>query len=626
MEEMKLSNGDFRSCIGSFSFDRAEGEELCTAFSTREKIRLKICVPRGLAVISANADLFSDERELNPTVSFTFCDINGAFDVFVGDFPKLSVGLYFYRLKLSTATGVFYAVIQNGCLIFTNEITTCGQITVFRYSHLPDKSFAGGIMYHIFVDRFNKGSVPVQQKKGTVINPDWDHGIPEYPEFPGAPLKNNVFFGGTLWGVIEKLDYLRSLGVNILYLSPIFDSPSNHKYDTADYMTVDEMFGGEKALTELLSKAHKKGIKVILDGVFNHTGADSKYFNKYGNFDSVGAYQSKESPYYDWYDFGQYKNGYCAWWDIEILPRIYPDRKNCGDYFVGCGGVIEKYAKMGIDGLRLDVADELSDDFLKKIRKKLKTDSEKSLLIGEVWEDASNKIAYDVRKQYFLGKELDGVMNYPLRKGCIEYFVKGETQSLAYALLTVMMNLPASVRSYQMNFLGTHDTERILTVLAGEERFGRSNEELSVSRLSDAQRKIAETRLKMAFATIAFLPGIPSIYYGDETGLEGYSDPFNRMPFPWNRIDKDLLNHFRKIGKMRRENKVFSENKIEIVALEPDYLVYRRFNKTKSLLVFVCNATLEKPIAFDKATLDLVSGVNQTEFSIEYGKYYVFEV
>lgn len=192
--------------------------------------------------------------------------------------------------------------------------------------------------------------------------------MPEYPAYPGAPLKNNRFYGGTLLGIIDKLEYIRSLGVDTIYLSPIFDAASNHKYDTADYMSVDSMFGGEKAFKALIKKAHEYGIGIILDGVFNHTGSDSIYFNKYGHYKTLGAYQSKKSKYYSWYDFKNYPDEYTAWWGIDILPRIHPDKPDCRKYFVGKDGVIAKYASMGIDGFRLDVADELSDDFIAEIK------------------------------------------------------------------------------------------------------------------------------------------------------------------------------------------------------------------------------------------------------------------
>jgi glycosidase len=429
--------------------------------------------------------------------------------------------------------------------------------------------------------------------------------------YPGAPLKNNHFYGGTLWGITEKLDYFKSLGVNTLYLSPIFDAASNHKYDTGDYMSIDSMFGGEEAFLDLLAKAKEKGIGIILDGVFNHTGSDSLYFNREGHYDSVGAYQSPMSDYFTWYDFQDFPNKYTSWWGIDILPRIHPDKPSCRKYFVGKGGVIEKYARLGIDGFRLDVADELSDNFIAEIKKKLNCYNKESVLYGEVWEDASNKIAYDVRKKYYLGNELDGVMNYPVRKGIIDYLTTYNSSSLAYALTDVIDNAPKRIRDMQMNLLGTHDTERILTVLGGERSDGRSNEYLSQKKMNDLERGTAKRRLRMAYVILATIPGIPAIFYGDEAGLEGYHDPFNRLPYPWGREDNNLINYFRMIGSIRQNNEVYKEGEFKLLYIDPNVLAYERIDKKYAYITLVNNSKQYLRVEFSSPAIAMVSDDNK---------------
>jgi glycosidase len=382
-------------------------------------------------------------------------------------------------------------------------------------------------------------------------------------------------------------------------------------------MTVDEAFGGNDALKALIEAAHRKGIKIILDGVFNHTGADSLYFNRYSTYDSLGAYQSKESPYYSWYDFQNFPNEYTCWWDIEILPRINVQNHSCSDFFVCKKGVIKKYADMGIDGFRLDVVDELGDNFIEKIKSTLGNINNASILYGEVWEDASNKIAYSTRKRYYLGSELDGVMNYPIRRGIIDYLAEQKTDSLNYALTEVTRNAPERIMHAQMNLLGTHDTERILTVLAADKAAGYSNSELSKKRMTKAQRTLGIRRLKLAYTILATLPGIPAIFYGDEAGLEGYGDPFNRMPYPWGHEDKDILDFYQKIGIIRRENDVYSQGEFILNHLDRDILVFTRKNDKIAITTVVNNS--QKPISlnFSGIAKAQITPKSRKEFSLK---------
>ena len=387
-------------------------------------------------------------------------------------------------------------------------------------------------------------------------------------------MDNNVFFGGDLWGVIEKLDYIAALGVKTIYLSPVFDAASNHKYDTADYLSVDPMFGGDEAMEALCKAAEERGISILLDGVFNHTGADSLYFNKFGHYPTLGAYQSKESPWYDWFSFTEYPEKYECWWGVTILPRVDSAKKDYRKFI--CSSVVKKWMDCGVKGWRLDVADELADDFLDDFRDAVKKENHDAVILGEVWEDASDKISYGRRRRYLTGSQLDSVMNYPLRAALIEYVKNGTVESLRHATEGLYRRYPKEVSDNLLNFLGTHDTERILTLLGGEPTGDKSNAELAGLRMNDAERAHAKGLLQLAYGILAGLPGVPCVFYGDEIGMEGYRDPFCRRPFPWHAMDEELLGYYRRIGMTRKNETVFRDGGFRILELNSGCFLYLR--------------------------------------------------
>ena len=618
MRSLYFSNNRTQTLAGKVSFVRGDKSGSSPAFEINEAAKIRILLPRILGVVSVSIRIFNESLNTEKaTLTASWSDSKKEYDVYEADLDlhSIGVGLYFFDLVIDSQCGVLYGYKQGSALNFSSHVSSGSfyQLSISDFKYAKSDNKLGGIIYHIFVDRFNKGG-EVKIKPGCVTDDDW-RVIPEYPLYPGAPLKNNHFYGGTLWGIADKLDYIKSLGIDTIYLSPIFDAASNHKYDTGDYMTVDSMFGGEEAFAYLLAKAKEQGIGIILDGVFNHTGSDSIYFNREGSYDSLGAYQSPKSKYFSWYDFREYPDKYTSWWGIDILPRIHPDRPSCRKYFVGKNGVIDKYAALGIDGFRLDVVDELSDDFIAQIKKRLNCHNKKSVLYGEVWEDASNKIAYDQRKQYFLGCELDGVMNYPIRTGIIDFLTANDPTSIVYALTDIIDNAPARVRNMQMNLLGTHDTERILTVLGGERSEGRSNEYLFKKKMNDLERGTAKRRLRMAYAILATVPGIPAIFYGDEAGLEGYHDPFNRMPYPWGREDHKLINYFRQIGRIRRDNSVYKEGDFKLLYVDTSTLIFERYDKEFSYVTFVNNTKLLRKVEFSSEACSLISSDDTNEVS-----------
>ena len=323
-------------------------------------------------------------------------------------------GLFFYKYIFTTNRGRFET--HRRKLDAVTELRDISDSFEYSYTmlvyHDVKADFGwlhGGTMYQIFVDRFCRGGNETP-RDDVIMHGDWSDD-PMYAE-RGMPILNNDFFGGDLAGVEKKLPYLKSLGVNVIYLNPIFSAYSNHKYDTSDYMSVDEMFGGDEALDSLIAAAKEQGISIILDGVFNHTGSNSIYFNKYGKYDSVGAYQSKDSPYYRWYNFTSYPDKYECWWGIDIHPRVKCDDETYREYICGKNGVIRSYLRRGISGWRLDVADELSDSFLAELRSAASEEDPRSVIIGEVWENAVTKVSYGNRRRYFRGHELDSVMNH----------------------------------------------------------------------------------------------------------------------------------------------------------------------------------------------------------------------
>ena len=613
---LKVGNTSFPIYGRALYLHNGIGKDV-TAYEINETCFIRVLLPRTLGVVSVYTQVYNESLGILVTQSVAeWADIIDGMDAFDSkiDFNETGVGLYFFRFIIELQDAVLYGYREGDRLVLSDRFDNAQmyQLSVCDFKHRAPKNKYGGIIYHIFVDRFNRGG-EVDIKPGAVLVSDWSVSVPEYPEYPGAPLKNNTFFGGTLWGIIDKLDYIRSLGVDTIYLSPIFDAASNHKYDTGDYLTVDSMFGGEKALRQLIKKAKEYGIGIILDGVFNHTGSDSIYFNRYGNYDSIGAYQSKSSEYYPWFEFKSYPDKYTCWWDIDILPRINPDNPECRAYFVADGGVISKYASLGIDGFRLDVVDELSDEFVEEIKNTLSVSNKESILYGEVWEDASNKIAYGNRKRYYLGSELDGVMNYPVRTGIINYLRRHNCDALKYALTDVLNNAPVRIRNLQMNLLGTHDTERIITVLGAESGEGRSNTYLATKRMNDIERGIAKRKLRMAYTILATIPGIPSIFYGDETALEGYRDPFNRMPYPWDRQDMKLIDFYRKIGRLRRENSVYATGDFSLNYLDNDLLIFTRSDEKTSLVTCVNNSKLPITVSFND---DVVANIEEKSGNI----------
>ncbi|MBQ7400293.1 MAG: glycoside hydrolase family 13 protein [Clostridia bacterium] len=553
------------------------------AFAGNEKLRIELEISRKLGITKAYLCLENDNNATYSETEIPFENTLAGVDFYsiTLDFEKMCTdgdGLFFWKIKLLVGSRCFFShSINNVDYCFSDlDSSKAFRLLVYNKDFSTPEWAKGAVMYQIFVDRFCKGNKKVPIRNDSKINNDWYDGIPEFAAKNGDPLENNMFFGGTLWGVVEKLDYLKGLGVNIIYLCPIFKAFSNHKYDTGDYETVDEMFGGEEAFHELVKQAKKRGMHIILDGVFNHTGDDSKYFNRYGKYESVGAYQSEDSEYSDWYNFEEFPDKYEAWWGIEILPRLMGDNPKVMDYFLSDNGIVRKWIKMGISGWRLDVADELSENFLEELNRAAKQEKKDALIIGEVWENAADKVSYGKRRKYFRGGQLDSVMNYPVKYAIID-FVKDKNAEKFYNSVTdIYSSYPQCCSDVLMNLVGSHDTERILTILGGESPEGKTNAELSTKKMTPEQLSDGIRKLKVASVLQFTLPGIPMIYYGDEAGLEGYHDPFCRKPYPWGRENTELVNHYTRLSHIKREEASLCNSPLEFVIHNDGLVVYKR--------------------------------------------------
>lgn len=477
--------------------------------------------------------------------------LEDGYDQYCVTFSLPDCGLYFYWFRICGKDGgqSIFRDAQNRPQTGTGNPW---QITCYGKHYDTPSVWKGAVMYQIFPDRFCRaGTCDISDKLTPFSVHEHENGQPNYLPDENGIVQNNDFFGGNLKGMMEKLPYLQNLGITVLYLNPIFMAYSNHRYDTADYRRIDPMLGTEDDFRALCTAAHARGMRVVLDGVFSHTGSDSIYFDKKGRFGG-GAYQDPASRYQSWYQFQKWPQEYTAWWGIDTLPCVNELDPSFLEYIIeGPDSVIAHWMHAGADGFRLDVADELPDAFIRRLHRKVKEIKPDGIVIGEVWEDASNKESYGVRRTYFTQPELDSVMNYPFRDAILSLF-SGQMDGggFAQAVMTIVEHYPKPVLDCVMNSLSTHDTPRILSLL-GEPNPPASREERAVHELSGEPLQRAVER-ELAAAAIQFcLPGMACIYYGDEAGMQGFEDPFNRRFFPWGKENQVLLQGYRQLCTLK---------------------------------------------------------------------------
>lgn len=524
-------------------------------------------------------------------------------------------GIYFYRFEVDYINGDFH-YIGRGELgdAVAGEYLPEWQLTVYSKDYNPPPRDGKDIIYHIFVDRFCKeGDIP-EPRYG--VKKNWKDEV-TIVDSDGV-YRANDFYGGNLKGIISKLDYLESLGVTIIYLSPIFLANSNHRYDTGDYMTIEPMIGDEEDFNKLIEESKKRGMQIMLDGVFNHSGSDSIYFNKHNHFNSIGAFQSKKSQYFDWYHFIDYPEIYESWWGITVVPTLNKQSKSLRKFFFGKGGVVEKWTSFGVNW-RLDVVDELPTDFVDELHDAVKRVNPQSTIIGEVWEDASYKYSYGTLRPYFTDGQLDGVMNYPFKDAIINYALYGDNIAFIRDIMNIVENYPSESLAACMTMLGSHDTERILNVLAetGGEHW-RKDKQLRY-RIGDEKMKLAVKRLKIAATLEYTLPGIPSIYYGDEAGVQGFKDPINRRPYPWDEENTDILEFYKKLGAIRKEcAKAFSG---KIAFVNSDFLIMTRGSGEDKIAIIANPTNYSYSLSVNNKVKELITGIIFDEEDIIIGAY-----
>ena len=549
-------------------------------------IHFKINLPRNLRVSAASLIV---ENDAGPVYrgDLYWCGQQDAFNEWWEcDYTPKKTGLFFYYFEIISWRGpIRLSRVMGGEAVLGGGERW--QLTVYRHDYVSPDWLAGGILYQIFPDRFfssgtEKAGVPEDRHfhEGWLEEPEWR------PNERGEVL-NKDFFGGDLRGIEEKLPYLKKLGVTCLYLNPIFESHSNHRYDTADYSRIDPVLGTEEDFCRLAEKARALGIRLMLDGVFSHTGSDSVYFNKEGRYPSAGACQSQDSPYYSWYTYHHWPDRYDCWWGFPTLPNVTETNPSFNAYINGENGICRTWLRRGASAWRLDVADELPDEFLDNMNAAAKAEDPEAVVLGEVWEDASNKSAYGVRRRYLLGGQLDSVMNYPFRDAILGFLRGSNPADMMEIILNVLENYPPHVIRILMNHIGTHDTDRAITALAGEPAGNRGRDWQSVTHMTPEQYNRGITLMKLAAVMQYTLPGVPCVYYGDEVGVQGYRDPFNRTCYPWGQENKELLDWYQRLGALRSSCPCLREGSFEPLMAYGHTISFLRRGAGQELMVAV---------------------------------------
>ena len=605
------------------------------AVRSGDQLRLRILISKALSAYGVTLRLWDNgvERLLNMTRRniFDHTPYGDHLEEYSLNVSCETSGLLWYYFIINTPVKPFYLVNNlemlggKGELLSFADQSRSFQITVTERDFSVPKWAQGAIMYQIFPDRFFKAE-GFGNSEGKRMHENWqdepDYKINEEKGYYPA----DDFFGGNLMGICQKLDYLKSLNVDVIYLNPIFEAYSNHRYDTGDYEKIDKLLGTEDTLRLLCEEAKKRGIRVILDGVFSHTGSDSRYFNREGSYDELGAYQSADSKYYDWYDFESFPHKYDCWWDVWSLPCVKEMTPSYVDYILtNENSIVKRWLRTGVSGWRLDVADELPDEFLKILRQSVKGENPDALILGEVWEDASNKVSYNTERQFLFGNELDSVMNYPLRNAVVSLLLEKITPSeFIDRIYSLRENYPRETFYSLMNFLSTHDLQRITSFFTGDTEHLNREEQAEYKPSREALLSAVNLH-RLAALMIFILPGMPCIYYGDEAGLTGLKDPFNRKTYPWGNENTELLKWYQLLSSSRDEVLRFGEMNLDsagsLLSIVRTYNGERRYgliNPTDTEIETLLDATY-----FKNDPQLLFCSAEGLQFSIRENGYYL---
>ena len=516
-------------------------------------------------------------------------------DMFTAQFIAPSPTALFYKFKINGER--FLCPNDDG---HTSRVCSDGEgfrLTVYKRGFKTPEKFCRSIMYQVFPDRFGfsddgtaQAGIEYHLRLGQT--PEMHGSIAEPVKWQPRPGEKDYapddFYGGTLKGIAKKLPYLKALGIGTLYLNPIVEARSNHRYDTSNYENVDPILGSVCDYVNLCAEAEKLGIGVINDGVFSHTGADSIYFDRFGSYGGVGAHASKASPYFNWFDFRSFPDDYRCWWNFKDLPEVNEEDAGWQDYIIRAeNSIVKLWLRRGASGWRLDVADELPDDVLALIRDAAKSEKPDCAIIGEVWEDAVLKVSYGHRRNYALGYALDSVMNYPFRAAAIS-FARGESDAFALRdfLLSQQHNYPKPMYMALMNLLSSHDVERLHSALGTQKDLKSLDRPQQASFSLTPEQSVRADKLQMLCAVIQYCtPGVPCLYYGDEECLDGAGDPFNRAPFEPS--GNSLHNFYAKLGQIRNGSEALMSGEAEFSAAGPDVLIIRRTAESDCIICVI---------------------------------------
>ncbi|HLL09508.1 MAG TPA: glycoside hydrolase family 13 protein, partial [Rubrivivax sp.] len=442
---------------------------------------------------------------------------------------------------------------------------------------VPDWA-ADAVYYYVFPDRFRNGDKGNDPRPGRARY--HKHTVERHARWTDKPFRpgsgdgsdaiyNNDFFGGDLQGLISKLDYIKDLGANTIYMTPVFKAASNHKYDTADYRQIDPAFGSNADFERLCKEAAKRGIRVVPDTSLNHTGSDSMYFNRFGNYPAGGAFDggrvNARSPYADWYTFDTAQRDpdkqYTGWVDVKDLPELNKASTSFRNFaYRDKDSVMKLWLDRGAAGWRMDVAPWVPDDFWREWRAAIKAHRPDALTVAETWFDAS---------KYFLGDMFDSTMNYIFRNAVLDYAAGGNAAELYRNIELTREAYPPQAFHALMNLLSTHDQARAL------HHFGWSDEH--GNRHDVAAAALAKQRLRLALLFQMTFPGAPSVYYGDEVGVTGGDDPYNRATYPWadegGEPDHALLGEFKRLISLRNDHAVLRRGSLAAPLLADEHVI-----------------------------------------------------
>ena len=505
-------------------------------------------------------------------------------DVFTAHFTAPRPAALFYKFRLG---GAFLCPDDDG---HSSRLAGDGaegfRLTVYKRGFRTPEWLRRSVMYQVFPDRFGfsddgTAQAGIEYHRRLGQSPEMHKSRTEPVKWQPRPGEGDYapddFYGGTLRGIAARLPYLKALGIGTLYLNPVVEARSNHRYDTANYERVDPILGSVDDYVNLCGEASRLGIRIINDGVFSHTGADSVYFDRFGSYGGTGAHASRSSPYFSWFDFRSYPDDYRCWWGFRDLPEVNEEDEGWQDYIIrGRDSIVKLWLRRGASGWRLDVADELPDDVLELIRASAKAEKPDCAIIGEVWEDAVLKVSYGRRRGYALGGALDSVMNYPFRAAVIS-FARGESDAFALRdfLLSQQHNYPGPMYMALMNLLSSHDVERLHSALGADcalKSLDRASQ--AAFGLTPEQSEKADRLQKLCAAIQYCVPGVPCLYYGDEEGLDGAGDPFNRAPFEPSL--GGLHNFYTELGRTRNGSEALKCGSAAFYAPSPDVLLILR--------------------------------------------------